>query len=174
MAAPKFSPVTPNDHPRYYSSPGHVPERWMPDRPGDIEGFQPLGPRLGDQGPDQGYALRIAEQLRPKLRVLDGEHPDDVIEGCLGVALRRASMFSRAPVVHDLTIAFTIWGYYDEQPPADLVALRREMFEGLRHVAHHYMEGRKVAELPPESTLRMTPAQVAAQYPSQWRSLLGV
>jgi hypothetical protein len=137
MAAPKFSPVTPNDHPRYYSSPDHVPGRWMPARPGDIEGFQPLGPRLGDQGPDQGFALRIAEQLRPRLRLQEGEHPDDVIEGCLGVALRRASMFSRASVVHDWTIALTIWGYYDERPPAALVSLRREMFEGLRHVVHH-------------------------------------
>jgi hypothetical protein len=36
------------------------------------------------------------------------------------------------------------------------------------------MEGRKVAELAPESTLRMTPAQVAEQYPAEWRSLLGL
>ena len=87
MAAPRFSPVPPTARPRYYESPEHVPAAWMPDRPGDIEGFQPDGPRLGEQGPDQGYALRIAAQLRPKLQLQPGEHADDTVRGCLGVAL---------------------------------------------------------------------------------------
>ncbi len=173
MAAPKFTPVDPTDHPRSYASPDHVPDAWEPDRPGEIEGFQPEGVRLGDQGPDQGFALRIAAQLRPKLQLQEGENGDDVIRGCLGVATRRASMFSRAPVVHDLTIAFTIWGYLDPHPPAELVALRGPMFEGLRHVAHHYMESRAVADLPPEATLRMTPEKVADAYPGDWRTLVG-
>jgi hypothetical protein len=129
---------------------------------------------LGDPGPDQGFALRIAQQLRPKVHLQPGEHIDDAIRGCLGVALRRASMFSRAPVVHDLTIAFTIWGFYDTNPPAELVELRGRLFEGLRLVGHHYMEARAVADVPPEATLRMTPAQVADAYPADWRTLLGV
>ena len=174
MAAPKFSPVGPTGRPRYYSSPDHVPEGWMPDRPGEIEGFQPEAPRLGDPGPDQGYALHIAAQLRPKLRMQPGENGDDAVRGCLGVALRRASMFSRAPVVHDLNIAFTIWGFYDPDPPAELLELRRRLFEGLRLVGHHYAEAREVADLPPESTMRMTPQQVSDRYPAEWRSLLGV
>jgi hypothetical protein len=173
MAAPRFSPVSPNERPRYYSSPDHVPESWTPDRPGEIDGFQPGGPRLGAQGPDQGFALRIASRLRPKLVLREGENADDAIAGCVGVALRRASLFSRAPVVPDLNIAVTIWGFYDESPPSDLVELRGRMFEGLRHHAHHYLEARAVADLPPESTLRMTPAQVDAAYPSDWRSLVG-
>lgn len=145
----------------------------MPDRPGEIEGFQPEGPQLGSQGPDQGFALRIASQLEPKLRLQPGEDTNDVIHGCLGVALRRASIYSRAPVVHDLTIAFTIWGFYDAAPPADLVEFRASLFEGLRHVAHHYTEARVVADMVPESTLRMTPAQVADAYPAGWRDLVG-
>jgi hypothetical protein len=36
------------------------------------------------------------------------------------------------------------------------------------------MEARAVADLPPEATLQMTPAQVAAAYPAEWRRLLGV
>lgn len=173
MAAPKFSPVPPTLHARSYASPDYVPSTWAPDRPGDIEGFQPVGTRLGDQGPDQGYALRIASQMRPKLELQPGEHADDAIRGCVGVALRRASMYSRAPVVHDLTIAFTIWGFLDADPPADLVALRGSMFEGLRLTNHHYAEARAVADLPPEATLRMSPAEVAAAYPGNWRELLG-
>jgi hypothetical protein len=175
MAAPKFSPVgTADTAAPYYTSPDHVPDQWMPDRPGEIDGFQPEGRQLGNQGPDQGYALKIAAQLRPRLQVQADENTDDAIRGCLEVALRRASMFSRAPVVHDLTIAFTIWGLYDTSPPAELVDLRRTMFEGLRHVGHHYAESRAVADLVPEATLRMTPAAVTAAYPAEWRSLLGV
>jgi hypothetical protein len=174
MAAPKFSPVDATEPVRYYTSPDHVPAAWMPDRPGEIEGFQPEGTTLGSQGPDQGFALRIAAQLRPKLQLQAGENADDVIRGCLGVALRRASIFSRAPVVHDLTIAFTVWGYYDASPPADLVELRRGPFEGLRLVGEHYSEARAVADRVPEATLRMSPADVAAAYPANWRALLGV
>ncbi len=31
----------------------------------------------------------------------------------------------------------------------------------------------EVADLPPDATLRMTPAQVAAAYPADWRTLVG-
>jgi len=173
MAAPKFSPVGSPDAARYYASPDHVPDKWIPGRPGEIEGFQPEGRHLGTQGPDQGYALKIAAQLRPKLQLQPDEHADDAVRGCLDVALRRASIFSRAPVVYDLDIAFTIWGFYDPHPPVELVEKRRGMFEGLRLVGHHYAEARAVVDQVPESTLRMTPAGVAAAYPSNWRSLLG-
>jgi len=173
MAAPKFTPVAPTDHARSYASPDHVPAAWQPNRPGEIEGFQPTGPRLGDPGPDQGFALRIARQLRPKLRLQATEHADDAIRGCLGIATRRASIFSRAPVVHDLTIAFTIWGFYDQDPPAELAELRRSLFEGLRFTSHHYAEARAVVDMVPESTLRMTPTEVAGAYPGDWRALVG-
>lgn len=174
MAAPKFSPVAPGDATRYYESPDHVPGTWIPTRPGEIAGFQPKGDRLGAPGPDQGFAIKIANSLRPKLHLQQGENEDDVVRGCLGVALRRASLFSRAPVVHDLTIAFTVWGFYDETPAPELVAIRSRMFEGLRHVGHHYTESRKVVDAVPASTLQMTPAAVEAAHASDWRSLLDV
>lgn len=174
MAAPKFRPVAPTDRPRAYASPDYVPGAWTPTRPGDIDGFQPTGARLGAPGPDQGYAIKIANSLRPNLHLAPGEHEDDVVGGCLGVALRRASLFSRAPVVHDLTIAFTVWGFLDPEPSDELVALRRTMFEGVRHVGHHYTEARLIVDAVPESTLRMTPSQVESAHASDWRSLLTV
>jgi hypothetical protein len=128
---------------------------------------------MGAPGPDQGFALKIANELRPKLVLAAGENGDDVVRGCLGVALRRASMFSRAPVVHDVNIAFTIWGFYDDAPPEDLLDLRRDLFEGLRHVGHHYTEARLVADMVPIDTLKMAPSQVDARYPAEWRSLVG-
>lgn len=145
----------------------------MPDRPAELVGRQPQGERLGYQGPDQGYALTIAEHLTPRIVRQRGEHLEDVVRGCLGIALRRASMYGRAPMVHDFTIAFTVWGFYDDQPPADLVALRGSLFAGLGNVTHHYTEARDLADSVPETTLRMTPAQVTAAYPGRWRELLG-
>src|SRR6185436_21171318 len=131
MAAPKFAPVSPVDDSRVYGSPDVVPGSWKPNRPADLTGFQPEGSRLGYQGPDQGFALKIANGFRDRLQLQPGESAADAIQGCLGIALRRASMFSRAPVVHDLTIAFTAWGFFDEHPPDQLVAERHRLFEGV-------------------------------------------
>jgi len=172
MAAPKSAPAGARES-RHYTSPAVVPDAWSPERPGVVEGLQPRGRRLGAQGPDQGFALMIAERLAPKLRLHGAERTDDAIRGCLGIALRRASLFGRAPVVHDLTIAFTIWGYFDETPPIELLQRRHELFEGVGQVNHHYAEGRKIADLVPEATLRMTPDQAKAAYPSRWQELTG-
>lgn len=172
MAAPRTA-RTSDRSPRYYSSPDVVPEAWLPDRPGVVDGLQPEGPLLGAQGPDQGYALTLARRLSPKLRLQPGERLDDAVRGCVLIALRRASLFSRAPVVHDVNLAFTIWGFFDEQPPADLLARRRELFEGVGNVLHHYAEGRVIADLVPVATLRLTPSEVSAAYPTRWRELTG-
>lgn len=172
MAAPRTA-RTSERTPRYYESPEVVPEAWMPDRPGVVEGLQPAGPLLGAQGPDQGFALTIARRLAPKVKLQPRERLDDAIRGCVLIALRRASLYSRAPVVHDVTLAFTIWGFFDEQPPADLLERRAELFEGVGNVLHHYAEGRVIADLVPESTLRLTPAAAAQAYPSRWRELTG-
>jgi hypothetical protein len=172
MAAPKTAPAGAHASP-YYSSPAVVPAAWDPDRPGVVEGLQPVGPRMGSQGPDQGFALTIAHRLAPKLHLQGRERLDDAIRGCVGIALRRASLFSRAPVVYDVTLAFTIWGFFDEQPPEDLIERRAELFEGVGNVHHHYAEGRAIADLVPEATLRLTPKQATTSYPARWRALTG-
>jgi hypothetical protein len=146
----------------------------MPDRPGELVGPQPSGGGLGTPGPDQGFALKIARRLAAEVHVQPGEHLDDAVRGSVLIALRRASMFSRAPVVHDLRIAFTIWGFFDLQPPADLVAVRRELFEGVSNTAHHYVEGRVLVDLVPADVLASSPAEVAERYPAEWRMLTGI
>jgi hypothetical protein len=173
MAAPKFAPVSPVDDARAYASPEVVPPSWKPDRPADLVGFQPEGPRLGYQGPDQGFALKIANGFGDRLQLQPGEHSADAVQGCLGIALRRASIFSRAPVIHDLTIAFTIWGFLDNTPPVELLAARARLFEGVSNTLHHYDEARELVDMVPEATLRMTPAQVKAAYPARWKELVG-
>ncbi|MGH9133833.1 MAG: hypothetical protein ACRDZZ_07850 [Ilumatobacteraceae bacterium] len=173
MAAPKYVPTLPTDSPRSYESPDHVPDTWLPDRPGELDGPQPRGSQLGTQGPDQGYAFWLANRLVPSLRLQPGERADDAVVGCVGIALRRAALFGRAPVTHDLTLAFTIWGFLDADPPADMLERRRQLFAGVGHVMHHYADGRAIADMVPESTLRSTVADVAAASPARWRELTG-
>jgi hypothetical protein len=174
VAAPDYVPVSPVERPRSYESPNHVPDRWSLHRPGDLEGRQPRAPRFGYQGPDQGYALTLAERFRDRIHVSAGESVDDAIRGCLNIALRRASLFGRAPTMHDLTVAFTMWGFLDPNPAEDLRERRAALFAGVADTGHHYAEGRAVADMVPEQTLRMHPEEVAALYPSGWRDLVGL
>jgi hypothetical protein len=143
--------------------------RWKADRPGDLQRGQPRGPNLGEPGPDQGYALLLAKILAPRVRVAEGESHHDAEVGCVGVALRRASMYGRAPIIHDLELAYRLWGYF-EGAPVDLIDYRRPLFSG---AGHHYLAQRHIADAVPESTLRMTPAQVADRL-EDWRRLLNV
>lgn len=183
MAAPKFNPTRFKatefrakgaiGNVSSYQSPDVVPDSWSADRPGDLKGAQPRGAQLGNQGPDQGYAMVLARRIRAQLVLSDAEDADDAVAGCTAIGLRRASIFSRAPVIHDLRIAFTIWGFLDTAPPAELIALRLAGFERAAD-PHHYDVVRALADNVPESTLRLRPDDVYEAYPSQWRTLLGI
>jgi hypothetical protein len=173
VAAPKHVPVDPTDRPRAYSSPDFVPAPWRNERKASITGRQPRAERLGHPGPDQGYVLSLAERMRPRVKVTPGESVDDAIQGCIGIALRRASVYGRAPVIHDLDIAFTMWGFFLDVPPADLVTTRTQLFEGVANVVHHYVEARRLVDMVPDSTMRMTPEMVRKAMPNSWRALTG-
>ena len=171
MAAPQYVPVKAIDDTRLYTSPPRRPGSWTQDRPAELLSGQPRGDRLGSPGPDQGFALTLAERFRDRLALRPGEHADDTLAGCLTVALKRASLFGRAPVIHDLTIAFTLFGFLDEQADDQLVALRRTHFEEVAD-SHHYVEQRQIADLVPEATLRLTPTEVTSRHATSWASLL--
>ncbi len=171
MAAPRFVPTKAIDDTRIYTSPPRRPEPWLQDRPAELLDGQPRGDRLGSPGPDQGYGLTLAERFRGRLSLRPGEQEDDAITGCLAVALKRASLFGRAPVVHDLTIAFTLWGFLDPDAPDELVALRRTLFEEVAN-NHHYVEQRAIADSVPEATLRRSHGEITALHRDDWRALL--
>lgn len=174
MAAPEYVPLNSTDEPRAYRSPPRRPESWTADRPGEVVGRgQPRQDQFGNQGPDQGYALRLAHQFAGQLRLSDGEHEADAIAGCLAVALKRASLFGRAPVIHDLTVAFTIWGFLDHEPDPVLVELRRRLFAEVRN-PHHYHGQRLIADAAPSATLRSAHTAVAAAHRANWRTPLGL
>lgn len=178
MAAPEFVPTKPTDRPRAYASPPRRDDEWVPARPGELvtTGGQPDvdAGRMGAPGPDQGYLLKLVPLLRDELRLTNAEDRRDVEAGGVAIALKRASLFGRAPVIHDLRVAYTVWGALDAHAPAELVAERTKRFEGVHHTAHHYPELRAVADAVPEATLRLTPAEVASKHAADWRSLLAL
>jgi len=174
MAVPEYVPVKATDRPRAYESPDHVPDAWLADRPGDLAALQqPEGRFHGDPGPDQGFALVLAKRFHDRLRLQDHEHSEDVVAGCVAVATRRASIFRRAPVIHDLDIAFTVWGFLDPSPPRELVEFRRPLFQSVS-LPIHYIGQRSIAAQVPEATLRLTPDAVRESYPERWSVLIGL
>jgi len=172
MAAPEHVPVDRTKPVRAYESPPRRPDSWLPDRPGELVDGQPRGDHLGHQGPDQGYALRLARGFEGKLTLTTGEHEKDALAGAVAVALKRASLFGRAPVIHDLTVALTVWGFLDEEPAKELVDVRRRLFEEVSN-PHHYSELRRIVDLVPGATLRLVPKYLADSHRTDWRGLLG-
>ena len=171
MAAPEYVPVKPMDDVRTYESPPRRPDPWIARRPGEVHGENPRGLLFGDPGPDQGYGIVLAKRLCDRLHLQPGEEVDDIVAGCLGVGLRRASLFGRAPVIHDFTAAYTIWGYLDPQPPADLVTVRRSAFAECA-VAAHYGERRRIVAAVRDDVLRKPHATIANHHASDWRALV--
>jgi hypothetical protein len=172
VAAPEYVPQPAIQHVRSYSSPPRRAGSWRAERPGDLGGTQPRGERLGSQGPDQGYVYLLARRFEGRLQLQAGEHAADAIAGCVGVALKRASIFGRAPVMPDLTVAFTVWGFLREAP-SELVDQRRPLFAEIAN-PHHYPEQRRVVDMVPESTLRLTPQEAAEAHQRDWRGLLSL
>jgi hypothetical protein len=126
---------------------------------------------LGSPGPDQGYALTLTSVFDDRLHLAPGEHRADVNAGCVAVAMKRASLFGRAPVVHDLRIAYSLFGFLDEDPPESLLEFRRELFAEVHH-AVHYFERRAIVDLVPDDVLRQTPDEVVSRARADWRDQL--
>jgi hypothetical protein len=171
VAAPEYVPTDTDDDARVYRSPLRPAGSWSADRPGDLGPGQPRGDGFGSQGPDQGFALTIAQGFRDRLSLAPGEHADDAIAGAAAVATKRSSWFGRAPVVHDVTIGFTVWGFLDAEPDPELVAERRRRFAEVAH-PHHYAVRRSIADAVADDVLQRTADQIEADHRSDWRSLL--
>ena len=173
MAAPEYVPTSPTAK-KHYVSPPSRRGAGSTSRPGETFG-QPAtgGSRLGAQGPGQGFAITLTEVFNDQIRLTEGEYLGDVHSGCVGVATKRAAMFHRAPVVHDLRIAYTLFGFLDENPQRDLVEFRREAFAEV-HYSFHYFDRRAIADLVTEEILGQTPEQVEMRYKQDWRDQLSL
>ena len=167
MAQPDFVPVNTRDKVRA-GDPLPAPKRWTATRPGELEGLRPPGGRsTGNVGPDQGYGLKLAKRFVDRLELQAGEHAEDAVTGCLGVGLRRAAAFGRAPVIYDFEFAYTLFGFLGGAP-ADLLEFRRPYFAA---ASHDYWDQRDIADLVADETLALTPADVRGRLGS-WRTLL--
>lgn len=126
----------------------------------------PRGIRLGTTGPDQGYAYKLVRSFDDRLEL--GEvHEADAVAGCVGVAMKRSALFGRGPMIHDLTAAFTIFGFLDPEPDPELVRLREQAFaEVSSH--HHYVERQQVIDLVPDAALRRPHTAIVADYAADW------
>ena len=171
MAAPDYVPNDTAVADRHYVSPPRRPQPWVADRPAELTDGQPTGAGLGVPGPDQGYALRLARRFESQLLLGPGEDAADTIAGCVGVALKRAALFGRAPVSADLEVAFRLFGFLPPDPDESLMAWRKELFAGVSH-PHHYAEARHLVGLVPESVLRMPPREIEAACAADRSTLL--
>jgi len=171
MGAPRHVPVLPISKSNTYRSPDVVPNSWLTGRPGDLDSEQPRGGPMGYQGPDQGYALRLCRVFRDQIRVSERENIADVERGCVQIALKRASLFGRAPVVHDLEIAYRIWGFLADEVDVGLIEERERRFEGVSE-AHHYADARVLVETVRDEVLMMSPGEIKDRHAADWASLL--
>jgi hypothetical protein len=171
MGAPEHVPEAPAPEVRGYRSPPRRPASWTATRPGELRLSQPEGDRLGTQGPDQGYALRLAGQIADKAQLRDGEHRADVLAGAASIAMKRAGLHGRAPLVEDVEAGLLVWGYLDRDPDPELVSLRRDWFAEI-HSPHQYEQRRRVVDAVPAEVLQQPFDDIGVAHAEDWRELL--
>lgn len=98
---------------------------------------------------------------------------DDAVAGSVALAMKRSGLMGRAPVEHDLTAAFTIFGFLDADPPAALAEWRREAFAEIAS-HHHYPERRELVDSVPDELLKRSHGDIEQAYRADWRRLLNM
>jgi len=171
VSAPKFVPENTAPNPRSYVSPPSRRASWQADRPGEIIGNQPKGNKLGASGPDQGYAYKLVSLFEDRL-ITGKVDQEDAIAGCLALAMKRSALFGRAPVVHDLTAAFTIYGFINSDANPDLVNKREKLFPQVRS-HHHYSERRHLVDIVDEAFLKKSHDEIKQRCTQDWSSPFG-
>jgi hypothetical protein len=126
-------------------------KQWVADRPGDLPRGPPNGKLLGSPGPNVGYALTLANRVRDQLTLAPHEHPDDAIAVVAEIAMRRAALFGRAPVMRDVEFGVQTLGYRGGAD-ADFVAWRVRAVQGAHH---NYYERRALVDAIPVDVLRL-------------------
>jgi hypothetical protein len=131
---------------------------WVANRPGDIAAGWPSGKLLGSPGPNVGYALTLANRARDRFVLAAHEHAEDAIAVVAEIAMRRAALFGRAPVMPDVEFGMQILGYGGDVA-SDFVAWRARAVQGTRH---DYSERRALVDAVPVDVLRLVPSALPA------------
>jgi hypothetical protein len=154
MTQPTFVPIAEADQVRPARH-MHVPGSWTTSRPAELTVPEhPRGRSMGTPGPDSGFALRLAHRFEHELKLDEGETAHDVELGVALIASKRAALFGRAPSVYDVRFALNLWGFLDDDAPADLRASRRAAFSS---ISHDYVAQRHLVDSIDEDVLRLTP-----------------
>jgi len=153
-----FVPPDPDARPRQQQNlPAGVAlppaSHWRPDRPGDLSG--PTighGALTGRPGPNVGFAYTLTERIKDRMRLGPNEHIVDVVPVVAEIAGKRAALFGRAPVIHDVEHAMNVLGY-DRYDNAAFVEARTLLVLG---AAHDYERRRSVVDDVSDELLRST------------------
>ena len=131
-----------------------VPKAWIPDRPsehGVLKDSEPKqGKFFGTPGPGSGYALKLTRHGMEILGLDQGGDREDAEVVVSAIVIKRASLFSRAPVIHDVRFTLALLGYVGDDVPVGTSELRRNVIRG---AAHDYFLVRRILESIPASTL---------------------
>ncbi|HEY3096690.1 MAG TPA: hypothetical protein VGK05_07610 [Acidimicrobiia bacterium] len=147
-----------------------APRRWFADRPGDLPAGWPSGKLLGSPGPNIGYALTLANRVRDRFVLAPHEHVDDAVAVVAEIAMRRAALFGRAPVITDVELSMQILGYTGDADP-DFVAWRKRAVHGAQH---NYYERRALVDAIPVDILRLVPSALPAHLDEARQALRSV
>jgi len=156
MPIDPFVPASLDEAPRQEPNlaPGsHMPpsRSWKADRPGDLGAMQPKGALLGSPGPNVGYALRLANRVRDRMKLEPHEEADDAIAVIAAIAMKRSATFGRAPTVNDVDFAMELLGYAGDAPE-DVRNWRPDV---VRAAAHDYIVRRAVVDTVSTGLLRL-------------------
>jgi hypothetical protein len=178
MAADPFVAPELEDEPRQLQNlaPGvRMPAArpWYSDRPGDEVSFgQPRGRLFGVPGPNIGYALTLAERIGERLTLAPHERLNDALAVVSELAMKRAALFGRAPVMADLDVAAHLLGYLGGCDPDDAL-WRGAAVEGAEH---DYNVRRAICDAVDDAALRLPSDGVSgralelrAQLRAAWR-----
>jgi hypothetical protein len=144
---------------------GYPPARsWRPDRPGDIGSGPPEGKLRGRPGPNVGYGYTLAERAHEQFRLAPHEEIHDAMSVVAEIAMKRAALFGRAPVMADVELAMTLLGY--DGSADDAFGTRRA--HAVRDAAHNYPLRRALVDSVPDSLLTQGPAELGGDI-ARWR-----
>jgi len=171
MAAPKHVPTPPIQSKHYQSSLRKGSSRWISERPAEQKHASRQNLGFGNQGPDQGYALKIVQFFRDRVYLASSEEWNDAAKAAVIVGLKRASLFGRAPSRYDIEAAFCLWGYFDPEPASDLVEFRITILKNLS-ASHDYLLQRSIADSIPTEKLKQELKRIQEDYQNDWRSII--
>jgi hypothetical protein len=170
MAAPRYVPP-PVQQAKYYQSTTKKKHSSGVDRPAEVYKRNGDEAGTGNPGPDQGYALRLVKEFKDKVFLFQGEHWQDASEVAVITALKRASIFGRAPCIHDIEAGLWIWGYLDSNPEDQLIEIRKGNF-GHIGSGHNYLKRRYVSDAVSSLGLKRSIDQIRTDYEKDWRTMI--